>query len=116
MTTGQDATISWDMLDFRSVNTLRELIGIRASHANQKSHGSDLWNLVLDDGDLGSFILKRQMKGKTGAPLVEDPTLALGTVKVKNNGTTGSTWGLKVSFMRKMVWRSTVRKDHEKIL
>lgn len=115
VTPGQDATISWDMPDFRFVNTSEGAIGIRASYADQKATVSIYGIPVLDDGVTWKLYSEKTEEGEKPEPqYVEDPTLALGTEKVKSNGTTGSTW---VTY--KVIYKDGVEidrvKDHEKI-
>lgn len=115
MTPGQDATISWDMPDFRFVNTSEGAIGIRASYADQKATVSIYGIPVLDDGVTWKLYSEKTEEGEKPEPqYVEDPTLAPGTEKVKSNGTTGSTW---VTY--KVIYKDGVEidrvKDHEKI-
>jgi hypothetical protein len=115
VTPGQDATISWDMPDFRFVNTSEGAIGIRASYADQKATVSIYGIPVLDDGVTWKLYSEKTEEGEKPEPqYVEDPTLAPGTEKVKSNGTTGSTW---VTY--KVIYKDGVEidrvKDHEKI-
>lgn len=115
VTPGQDATISWDMPDFRFVNTSEGAIGIRASYADQKATVSIYGISVLDDGVTWKLYSEKTEEGEKPEPqYVEDPTLAPGTEKVKSNGTTGSTW---VTY--KVIYKDGVEidrvKDHEKI-
>ena len=115
VTPGQDATISWDMPDFRFVNTSEGAIGIRASYADQKAPVSIYGIPVLDDGVTWKLYSEKTEEGEKPEPqYVEDPTLAPGTEKVKSNGTTGSTW---VTY--KVIYQDGVEidrvKDHEKI-
>ena len=115
VTPGQDATISWDMPDFRFVNTSEGAIGIRASYADQKATVSIYGIPVLDDGVTWKLYSEKTEEGEKPEPqYVEDPTLAPGTEKVKSNGTTGSTW---VTY--KVMYKDGVEidrvKDHEKI-
>lgn len=115
VTPGQDATISWDMPDFRFVNTSEGAIGIRASYADQKATVSIYGIPVLDDGVTWKLYSEKTEEGEKPEPqYVEDPTLAPGTEKVKSNGTTGSTW---VTY--KVIYKGGVEidrvKDHEKI-
>ena len=115
VTPGQDATISWDMPDFRFVNTSEGAIGIRASYADQKATVSIYGIPVLDDGVTWKLYSEKTEEGEKPEPqYVEDPTLAPGTEKVKSNGTTGSTW---VTY--KVIYQDGVEidrvKDHEKI-
>ena len=115
VTPGQDATISWDMPDFRFVNTSEGAIGIRASSADQKATVSIYGIPVLDDGVTWKLYSEKTEEGEKPEPqYVEDLTLAPGTEKVKSNGTTGSTW---VTY--KVIYKDGVEidrvKDHEKI-
>lgn len=115
VTPGQDATISWDMPDFRFVNTSEGAIGIRASYADQKATVSIYGIPVLDDGVTWKLYSEKTEEGEKPEPqYVEDPTLAPGTEKVRSNGTTGSTW---VTY--KVIYKDGVEidrvKDHEKI-
>ena len=115
VTPGQDATISWDMPDFRFVNTSEGAIGIRASYADQKATVSIYGIPVLDDGVTWKLYSEKTEEGEKPEPqYVEDPILAPGTEKVKSNGTTGSTW---VTY--KVIYKDGVEidrvKDHEKI-
>ncbi len=115
VTPGQDATISWDMPDFRFVNTSEGAIGIRASYADQKATVSIYGIPVLEDGVTWKLYSEKTEEGEVPEPqYVEDPTLAPGTEKVKSNGTSGSTW---VTY--KVVYKDGVEvervKDHEKI-
>ncbi len=115
VTPGQDATISWDMPDFRFVNTSEGAIGIQASYADQKATVSIYGIPVLDDGVTWKLYSEKTEEGEKPEPqYVEDPTLAPGTEKVKSNGTTGSTW---VTY--KVIYKDGVEidrvKDHEKI-
>ena len=115
VTPGQDATISWDMPDFRFVNTSEGAIGIRASYADQKATVSIYGIPVLDDGVTWKLYSEKTEEGEKPEPqYVEDPTLAPGTEKIKSNGTTGSTW---VTY--KVIYKDGVEidrvKDHEKI-
>ena len=115
VTPGQDATISWDMPDFRFVNTSEGAIGIRASYADQKATVSIYGIPVLEDGVTWKLYSEKTEEGEKPEPqYVEDPTLEPGTEKVKSNGTTGSTW---VTY--KGVYKDGVEvervKDHEKI-
>ena len=50
VTPGQDAAISWDIPDFRFINTSKAAIGIRANYSNRKMTVSFYGVPVLEDG------------------------------------------------------------------
>lgn len=114
VTPGQDATISWDMPDFRFINTSKGAVGIRASYADQKATVSFYGIPVLGDGITWKLYSEKTKEGEKPEPeYIEDLTLAPGTEKVKSSGTAGSTW---VTY--KVVYQNGEEiervKDHEK--
>ena len=114
VTPGQDATISWDMPDFRFINTSKGAIGIRASYADQKATVSIYGIPVLEDGVTWDLYSEKVEDTAIPDPIyIEDATLAPGTQKVKSSGSAGSTW---VTY--KVVYKDGKEvervKDHEK--
>lgn len=114
VTPGQDATISWDLPDFRFVNTSESAIGIRASYSNQKASVSIYGIPVLEEGVTWDLYSEKVEDLDPPEPTyIEDPTLDPGTEKLEKAGSQGSTW---VTY--KVVLKDGVEveriKDHEK--
>lgn len=114
VTPGQDATISWDVPDFRFVNTSKRALGIRASYSDRKATVSIYGVSPLEEGVSWDLYSEKTKDFDLPEPqYVEDPTLAPGTQKTVSAGTQGSTW---VTY--KIVYKDGKEveriKDHEK--
>lgn len=114
VTPGQDATISWELPDFRFVNTSEGAVGIRASYSNQKATVSIYGIPVLEEGITWDLYSEKVKELDPPEPTyIEDPTLDPGTEKLDKAGSQGSTW---VTY--KIVSKDGVEiervKDHEK--
>ena len=76
VTPGQDAAISWDIPDFRFINTSKAAIGIRANYSNRKMTVSFYGVPVLEDGITWSLESEKTDELPPPEPTyVEDPTL-----------------------------------------
>lgn len=114
VTPGQDATISWEMPDFRFINTSDAPIGIRASYADRKATVAIYGVPVLPEGV--SWDLESEKVEELPPPepeYVEDQTLEPGKEVVEKSGSEGSRWVTYkvVKQDGKVVSRE---KDHEK--
>ena len=114
VTPGQDATISWDVPDFRFVNTSKRALGIRASYSDRKATVSIYGVSPLEEGESWDLYSEKTKDFDLPDPqYVEDPTLAPGTQKTVSAGSQGSTW---VTY--KIVYKDGKEveriKDHEK--
>lgn len=93
VTPGQDATVSWELPDFKFVNTSKAAIGLRASYSNQKMTVSVYGIPVLDEGVTIDLKSEQTETLPPPAPTYEeDQTLQIGEEKVKSAGTSGSRW------------------------
>ena len=93
VTPGQDAAISWDIPDFRFINTSKAAIGIRASYSNRKMTVSFYGVPVLEDGITWSLESEKTEELPPPDPTyVEDPTLDPGTEVTQKAATNGSRW------------------------
>ena len=93
VTPGQDAAISWDIPDFRFINTSKAAIGIRASYSNRKMTVSFYGVPVLEDGITWSLESEKTDELPPPDPTyVEDPTLDPGTEVTQKAATNGSRW------------------------
>ena len=93
VTPGQDATVSWELPDFKFINTSKAAIGLRASYSNQKMTVSVYGIPVLEDGmtiDLES--VQTETLDPPAPTYEEDQTLQIGEEKVKSAGSNGSRW------------------------
>lgn len=114
VTPGQDATISWEMPDFRFVNTSDAPIGIRASYADRKATVAIFGVPVLPKGETWDLESEKvEELPPPEAEYVEDQTLEPGKEVVEKSGTAGSRWVTYKVVKRdgKLVSRE---KDHEK--
>ena len=93
VTPGQDAAISWDIPDFRFINTSKAAIGIRANYSNRKMTVSFYGVPVLEEGITWSLESEKTDELPPPEPTyVEDPTLDPGTEVTQKAGTNGSRW------------------------
>ena len=93
VTPGQDAAISWDIPDFRFINTSKAAIGIRANYSNRKMTVSFYGVPVLEDGITWSLESEKTDELPPPEPTyVEDPTLDPGTEVTQKAATNGSRW------------------------
>ena len=114
VTPGQDATISWDLPDFRFVNTSESAIGIRASYSNQKASVSIYGIPVLEEGVTWDLYSEKVEDLDPPEPTyIEDPTLDPGTEKLEKAGSQGSTWVTYKVILKDGVEVERI-KDHEK--
>lgn len=114
VTPGQDATISWDLPDFRFVNTSEGAIGVRASYSNQKASVSIYGIPVLEDGVVWDLYSEKVAELDPPEPTyIEDATLDPGTEKLEKSGSQGSTWVTYKVVLKDGVEIERV-KDHEK--
>lgn len=93
ITPGQDATVSWDLPDFRFKNNSSSAIGIRASFSKQVLTVSIYGIPILEEGVTHS--LKSRKLADLGVPAptyVEDPTLQPGVEVTRKGGSRGSSW------------------------
>lgn len=114
VTPGQDATISWDMPDFKFVNTSKRALGIRASYSDRKATVSIYGVSPLEEGVSWDLYSEKTEDFDLPDPqYIEDPTLEPGTQKTVSAGSQGSTW---VTY--KIVYKDGKEveriKDHEK--
>ena len=114
VTPGQDATISWELPDFRFVNTSKAAIGIRASYENRKATVSIYGVPVLEKGI--SLDLESEKTEELPPPdptYIEDQTLAPGKEVTEKAATNGSHWVTYKIVLKdgKEIERT---KDHEK--
>lgn len=114
VTPGQDATISWDVPDFKFVNTSKRALGIRASYSDRKATVSIYGVSPLEEGVSWDLYSEKTEDFDLPEPqYIEDPTLAPGTQKTVSAGSQGSTW---VTY--KIVYKDGKEveriKDHEK--
>ena len=97
VTPGQDAAISWDIPDFRFINTSSSAIGIKASYSNQTVTVSIYGVPVLEDGVTYSLEATKTETFDLPEPhYEEDQTLQPGQEVVKSKGTQGSRWQVKL--------------------
>ena len=93
VTPGQDAAISWDIPDFRFINTSKAAIGIRANYSNRKMTVSFYGVPVLEKGITWSLESEKTDELPPPEPTyVEDPTLDPGTEVTQKAATNGSRW------------------------
>ena len=93
VTPGQDAAISWDIPDFRFINTSKAAIGIRANYSNRKMTVSFYGVPVLEEGITWSLESEKTDELPPPEPTyVEDPTLDPGTEVTQKAATNGSRW------------------------
>ena len=93
VTPGQDATVSWELPDFKFINTSKAAIGLKASYSNQKMSVSVYGIPVLEEGmsiDLES--VQTETLDPPAPTYEEDQTLQIGEEKVKSAGSNGSRW------------------------
>lgn len=114
VTPGQDATISWDVPDFRFINTSKRALGIRASYSDRKATVSIYGVSPLEEGVSWDLYSEKTEDFDLPDPqYIEDPTLEPGTQKTVSAGSQGSTW---VTY--KIVYKDGKEveriKDHEK--
>ncbi len=114
VTPGQDATISWDVPDFKFVNTSKRALGIRASYSDRKATVSIYGVSPLEEGVSWDLYSEKTEDFDLPEPqYIEDPTLEPGTQKTVSAGSQGSTW---VTY--KIVYKDGKEveriKDHEK--
>lgn len=93
VTPGQDAAISWELPDFRFVNTSKSAIGIRASYSNRQATVAIYGVPVLEDGVSLSLSSEKVEELPPPEPTyIEDQTLEPGKEVVQKAGTNGSRW------------------------
>lgn len=93
VTPGQDAAISWDLPDFRFVNTSDAAVGIRAGYSNRKATVAIYGVPVLEKGVTLSLESEKVEELPPPEPTyVEDQTLQPGQEVTQKAGTNGSRW------------------------
>lgn len=114
VTPGQDAAISWELPDFRFINSSKAAIGIRASYGDRKATVAIYGVPVLEEGI--SLSLESEKTEELPPPepsYIEDQTLEPGKEVVEKSGTNGSHW-VTYKIISKNGTEIERTKDHEK--